>query len=66
MAPKRSNGAPSAIRAPHQRSQPSMFTQTYRFLTNSENASMVRSVAVFGVAVAFLHSSLAENLVPAF
>ncbi|KAK6496358.1 hypothetical protein TWF481_002383 [Arthrobotrys musiformis] len=66
MAPKRGSGAPPAIRAPPQRSQPSVFTQTYRFLTNSENASVVRAVAVFGAAAAFLHSSLAENLVPAF
>ncbi|KAF3188724.1 hypothetical protein TWF788_000465 [Orbilia oligospora] len=66
MAPKRASGAPSAIRAPHQRSQPSVLTQTYRFVTNSENASMIRSVAAFGVAVAFLHSSFAELLVPSF
>ncbi|KAK6330921.1 hypothetical protein TWF718_003116 [Orbilia javanica] len=66
MPPKRVNAAPTAIRAPHQRSQPSVFTQTYRFITNSENASMIRSVAIFGVAVTFLHSSVAEILVPSF
>ncbi|KAI9825663.1 MAG: hypothetical protein M1832_001007 [Thelocarpon impressellum] len=36
----------------------------YRELTAPENASVVRSVAIFGVAVAFLHSGLREFLLP--
>ncbi|KAK2744893.1 hypothetical protein FQN55_006455 [Onygenales sp. PD_40] len=36
----------------------------YREITSSENATVVRSVVVFGAAVAFLHSSLSELLLP--
>ncbi|KAK3485114.1 hypothetical protein B0T13DRAFT_84503 [Neurospora crassa] len=36
---------------------------TYDSLTSSENASVVRSIAAFGAAVAFLSSSWGEMLV---
>lgn len=36
---------------------------TYQTLTSEENASVVRSVAFFGVAVTFLASSWSELLV---
>ncbi|KAL0465174.1 hypothetical protein QR685DRAFT_558082 [Neurospora intermedia] len=36
---------------------------TYDSLTSSENASVVRSIAFFGAAVAFLSSSWGEMLV---
>lgn len=65
MAPKRS-APPPAVRGPPRSNQPNMLTATYRFVTSSENASLVRSVAIFGVAVAFLHSSWAEALVPVY
>lgn len=38
--------------------------QTYEALTSPENASVVRSVAIFGVAVAFFSSSWSEFLLP--
>ncbi|KAI9150424.1 TOM core complex subunit Tom6 [Paramyrothecium foliicola] len=37
---------------------------TYETLTSSENAAVVRSIAVFGAAVAFLSSSWGEVLLP--
>lgn len=40
------------------------FSQTYNALTSPENASVVRSVAIFGVAVAFFSSSWSEFLLP--
>ncbi|KAK3949196.1 hypothetical protein QBC32DRAFT_317047 [Pseudoneurospora amorphoporcata] len=36
---------------------------TYDSLTSAENASVVRSIALFGAAVAFLSSSWGELLV---
>ncbi|KAH8887850.1 hypothetical protein GQ53DRAFT_826840 [Thozetella sp. PMI_491] len=38
------------------------FKSTYDTLTSADNASMVRSIAAFGVAVAFLSSSWSEWL----
>ncbi|KAF8474293.1 hypothetical protein BDZ91DRAFT_714003 [Kalaharituber pfeilii] len=46
--------------------QPGFILSTFKALRSPENASVVRSVAIFGVAVAFLHSSWAEALVPQF
>ncbi|KAK8148586.1 hypothetical protein MY10362_003807 [Beauveria mimosiformis] len=37
---------------------------TYDTLTSPENASVVRSIAVFGAAVAILSSSFSEYLLP--
>ncbi|KAK9417028.1 hypothetical protein SUNI508_09267 [Seiridium unicorne] len=37
---------------------------TYDAITSSENAAVVRSIAVFGAAVAFLASPWAELLLP--
>ncbi|BCR91827.1 putative TOM core complex subunit Tom6 [Aspergillus chevalieri] len=36
----------------------------YDEITSSENATIVRSLLVFGAGVAFFHSSLGELLVP--
>ncbi|KAL2753961.1 hypothetical protein ACRALDRAFT_1062938 [Sodiomyces alcalophilus JCM 7366] len=37
---------------------------TYDALTSPENASIVRSIAIFGASVAFLASSWGEFLLP--
>ncbi|ATY62677.1 TOM core complex subunit Tom6 [Cordyceps militaris] len=37
---------------------------TYDTLTSPDNASVVRSIAVFGAAVAFLSSPFSEFLLP--
>ncbi|KAH7313796.1 hypothetical protein B0I35DRAFT_480454 [Stachybotrys elegans] len=37
---------------------------TYDTLTSPENAAVVRSIAIFGVAVTFFASSWAEFLLP--
>ncbi|KFY25315.1 hypothetical protein V493_04716 [Pseudogymnoascus sp. VKM F-4281 (FW-2241)] len=39
--------------------------QAYEAVTSSENASVVRSIAVFGVAVAFFSSTYSDLLLPA-
>ncbi|OBT79585.1 hypothetical protein VF21_01256 [Pseudogymnoascus sp. 05NY08] len=39
--------------------------QAYEAVTSSENASVVRSIAVFGVAVAFFSSQWSDMLLPA-
>ncbi|KAF3002183.1 hypothetical protein E8E14_007473 [Neopestalotiopsis sp. 37M] len=46
------------------RQQKGLLGSTYDAVTSSENAAVVRSVAVFGAAVAFLASSWAEFLLP--
>ncbi|OBT89593.1 hypothetical protein VE02_01748 [Pseudogymnoascus sp. 03VT05] len=38
--------------------------QAYEAVTSSENASVVRSIAVFGVAVAFFSSQWSDLLLP--
>ncbi|KAI0596153.1 hypothetical protein F4775DRAFT_565801 [Biscogniauxia sp. FL1348] len=40
------------------------FASTYEALTSPENASVVRSIAVFGAAVTFLASPWGEFLLP--
>ncbi|TGO55776.1 hypothetical protein BCON_0087g00290 [Botryotinia convoluta] len=40
------------------------FASTYTALTAPENASVVRSIGVFGIAVAFFSSSWSEYLLP--
>ncbi|VUC25313.1 unnamed protein product [Clonostachys rosea] len=39
---------------------------TYDTLTSSDNAAVVRSIGVFGLAVAFLASSWGEVLLPPY
>jgi hypothetical protein len=40
------------------------FASTYAMLTSSDNAAVVRSLGLFGAAVAFLSSSWGEMLLP--
>ncbi|OTA70754.1 hypothetical protein K449DRAFT_380827 [Hypoxylon sp. EC38] len=54
MPPKRVTG----------RSNKGFLSSTYEALTSPENASVVRSVTIFGVAVAFLASPWSEYLLP--
>ncbi|KAK7911991.1 hypothetical protein PG985_014472 [Apiospora marii] len=56
MAPQRSLSG-GGRRAPK-----GIFGQTFDAVTSPENAAVVRSVAVFGAAVAFLSTSWAELL----
>eukprot|EP00136_Aspergillus_niger_P004828 XP_001395164.2 Zn(II)2Cys6 transcription factor [Aspergillus niger CBS 513.88] len=46
------------------RQQKSFFSTAYDEVTHPENATIVRSVLVFGAGVAFLYSSLSELLLP--
>ncbi|TQS31638.1 hypothetical protein Golomagni_08075 [Golovinomyces magnicellulatus] len=41
-----------------------VLSSTYDALTSSENASVVRSIGLFGAAIAFLSSSWGELLLP--
>ncbi|KAI1336472.1 hypothetical protein F5Y15DRAFT_418781 [Xylariaceae sp. FL0016] len=59
MPPKRVLVEPAGGRS---RAPKGFFASTYAALTSPENASVVRSVAVFGGAVAFIASPLAEYL----
>ncbi|KAI2605745.1 uncharacterized protein GGS25DRAFT_523415 [Hypoxylon fragiforme] len=54
MAPRRLGG----------RSNKGFLSSTYETFTSSENASVVRSVAIFGAAVTFLASPWSEYLLP--
>ncbi|OTB10304.1 hypothetical protein K445DRAFT_323080 [Daldinia sp. EC12] len=54
MPPKRVGG----------RSNKGFIGSTYEAFTSPENASVVRSVAIFGAAVAFLASPWSEYLLP--
>ncbi|KAI0907908.1 TOM core complex subunit Tom6 [Ustulina deusta] len=61
MAPKRvfiESGTPRS-RAPK-----GVIASTYSALTSPENASVVKSVAIFGAAVALFASPLSEYLLP--
>lgn len=49
--------------APKSRAPKGVIASTYSTLTAPENASVVKSLTAFGVAVAFLSSSWAEILV---
>ncbi|KAI1104353.1 putative TOM core complex subunit Tom6 [Jackrogersella minutella] len=55
MPPKRVGGRSS---------KQGIFSYTYEAFTSPENASVVRSVAIFGGAVAFLASPWSEYLLP--
>ncbi|KAH8431129.1 putative TOM core complex subunit Tom6 [Aspergillus melleus] len=46
------------------RPQKGFFASAYDEITHPENATVVRSLLVFGAGVAFLHSSLGELLLP--
>ncbi|KAI5858820.1 putative TOM core complex subunit Tom6 [Tricharina praecox] len=46
--------------------QPGMVTSLYRELRSPENAGLVKSVALFAVAITFFQSSWSEFLVPGF
>ncbi|PWY77092.1 hypothetical protein BO70DRAFT_397979 [Aspergillus heteromorphus CBS 117.55] len=46
------------------RPEKGFLSATYEEVTNPENATLVRSVLVFGAGVAFLYSSLGELLLP--
>merc|ERR1711939_1282452 len=63
MAPKRVQVARADARRPAPKGYDS---NVYNTLTSPENASVVRSVAVFGVAIAFFSSSWSEFLLPPF
>ncbi|KKK19962.1 hypothetical protein P175DRAFT_0531705 [Aspergillus ochraceoroseus IBT 24754] len=56
--------APKQHIIPAGRPQKGLFSTTYEQLTAPENATIVRSILVFGAGVAFLHSSLSELLLP--
>ncbi|KAL4930507.1 putative TOM core complex subunit Tom6 [Aspergillus undulatus] len=49
--------------APRQ-TEKSFFSTAYEQVTTPEHTTIVRSIIVFGVGVAFLHSSLSELLLP--
>ncbi|PGH06277.1 hypothetical protein GX51_02474 [Blastomyces parvus] len=50
--------------SPKKRQPESGLSAVFHSITSPDNASVVRSVVVFGAAVAFLHSSLSELLIP--
>ncbi|KAM0186158.1 hypothetical protein ACHAPI_011848 [Fusarium lateritium] len=57
--PKRIN-----VGGPGRRAPKGVIGSTYDALTSSENAAVVRSIAIFGAAVTFLSSSWGEILLP--
>ncbi|GJN86960.1 hypothetical protein VFPFJ_10851 [Purpureocillium lilacinum] len=59
MPPKR-----MYVDGPSRRAPKGFVASTYETLTSSENAAVVRSIAVFGAAVTFLASSWGELLLP--
>ncbi|PGH34026.1 hypothetical protein GX50_03173 [[Emmonsia] crescens] len=62
MAPKQRIVVQSG---PAKKRQPeSVFSTAYHSITSPDNASVVKSVVIFGAAVAFLHSSFSELLIP--
>ncbi|KAI1160349.1 hypothetical protein F5B18DRAFT_633014 [Nemania serpens] len=63
MPPKRILVEPSSGPRPRGPSK-GVIASTYNALTSDENASVVKSVAMFGAAVAFLASPLSEYLLP--
>ncbi|KAI0189973.1 hypothetical protein EV127DRAFT_511999 [Xylaria flabelliformis] len=60
MPPKRITVQPGS-RAPAPKG---VIASTYSALTSSENASVVKSVAIFGAAIAFFSSPWSEFLLP--
>ncbi|KAL2864929.1 putative TOM core complex subunit Tom6 [Aspergillus lucknowensis] len=49
---------------PPKQTEKGFLSATYEQITAPENATIVRSILVFGAGVAFLHSSLSELLLP--
>ncbi|KAH6683121.1 hypothetical protein B0J14DRAFT_647345 [Halenospora varia] len=64
MAPKATRVPVQRVDAPRRSSNKGYVSSAYSALTSPENASVVRSVAVFGAAVAFFSSSWSEFLLP--
>ncbi|KAI0439340.1 hypothetical protein F4803DRAFT_49955 [Xylaria telfairii] len=60
MAPKRITVQPSSRAA----ASKSVIASTYNTLTSPENASVVKSVAIFGAAIVFFASPWSEFLLP--
>ncbi|KAM7191616.1 putative TOM core complex subunit Tom6 [Naviculisporaceae sp. PSN 640] len=48
---------------PPKRNQKGFIQSTYASLTSAENASVVRSIALFGAGVALISSSWADSLI---
>ncbi|KAI2640206.1 hypothetical protein GGS21DRAFT_505665 [Xylaria nigripes] len=59
MAPRRIAGEPRSRAA-----SKGVIASTYSALTSPENASVVKSIAIFGAAVAFFASPWSEFLLP--
>ncbi|KAF2165749.1 hypothetical protein M409DRAFT_24037 [Zasmidium cellare ATCC 36951] len=64
MPPKQPTIRNGAIQSSSSRRNKGFASDTYNFLTDAENRSVVTSVAFFAAGVAFLHSSWAEILLP--
>ncbi|PGH11191.1 hypothetical protein AJ79_05033 [Helicocarpus griseus UAMH5409] len=64
MAPKQRVVVQTGPTRKRQQEPSGFLSSAYRSITASENATVVRSVVVFGAAVAFLHSSFSELLIP--
>ncbi|RWQ93044.1 putative TOM core complex subunit Tom6 [Paecilomyces variotii] len=60
MAPKQR----VVVHASSSRQQRGFLSSAWNEITSPDNTTVVRSVLVFGAAVAFLHSSLSEFLLP--
>ncbi|KAA8645596.1 putative TOM core complex subunit Tom6 [Aspergillus tanneri] len=56
--------APKQVIVSSGRPQKGFLSAAYDEITHPENATIVRSLLVFGAGVAFLHSSLSELLLP--
>ncbi|EPE34644.1 hypothetical protein GLAREA_10338 [Glarea lozoyensis ATCC 20868] len=64
MAPKQNSLRVSQGRVVGKQGSKGYFGEAYSAITAPENASVVRSVAIFGVAIAFFSSSWSEFLLP--
>ncbi|OJD17628.1 hypothetical protein AJ78_02278 [Emergomyces pasteurianus Ep9510] len=64
MAPKQQRIVVQSGPAKKHRQPESTLSAAYHSITSPDNASVLRSVVIFGAAVAFLHSSLSELLIP--
>ncbi|KAG9229562.1 hypothetical protein BJ875DRAFT_488807 [Amylocarpus encephaloides] len=65
MAPKQQQIRVQPADRPRRVASRGYFGEAYSAITSPENASVVRSVAVFGAAVAFFSSSWSDFLLPA-
>ncbi|KAH8687677.1 hypothetical protein BGZ60DRAFT_522326 [Tricladium varicosporioides] len=64
MAPKATRVSVQRADAPRRSNNKGYVSSVYSALTSPDNASVVKSVAVFGAAVAFFSSSWSEFLLP--